>query len=276
MHRLCASHGLMPVGSATLPEMFLELLDPDRRSVVLAATDPGLRQVLFSLAIHQSFRRDLFVRGVRAPAPSWRRRTLAACRVSLGEQELEAAESFPSTLGTLQLPHGFCSGLGQLLKGGPLTLADLEALSGEAMERLLPALAVLAQHGAVRMVLDPGSSGRADPAAVTAFNSELIARFTEGRDTLGLLLSPLVHQPVPITLLEAFFLQVTALPLADQEVAALVSMGMGMAGATLSDADGRPFATPAEAEPQLLASWRSFQQSRLPQLVRLGVAAPPP
>lgn len=77
MHRLCASYGLTAIGSATLPELFPEMLDPLRRDLVEQAEDPALRQVLLDLAINQSFRRDLFARGVCPPAPAWRRQALA-------------------------------------------------------------------------------------------------------------------------------------------------------------------------------------------------------
>ena len=47
--------------------MFPEMLDPARRSMVMAAPDPAMREVLLDLATVQTFRRDLFAKGPSAP-----------------------------------------------------------------------------------------------------------------------------------------------------------------------------------------------------------------
>ncbi len=77
MHRLCEKAGLSHIGSASLPEMFTSLLDPGRRALVEQGSDAAMRQVRLDLAIHQTFRRDLFARGMRRPTALWRRQALA-------------------------------------------------------------------------------------------------------------------------------------------------------------------------------------------------------
>lgn len=73
MHRLCAAHGLSPIGSASLPEMFPAMLDEERRALVMAAADLPMREVLLDLATNQTFRRDLVAKGACPPSTPWRR-----------------------------------------------------------------------------------------------------------------------------------------------------------------------------------------------------------
>ncbi len=274
MHRLCGARELTPIGSATLPELFPAMLDPERRALVMGAADPAMGQVLLDLAINQSFRRDLFARGACPPTPARRGRDLDTCTLVLRAGAWPEDGGFDTSLGRMVLEGGFGAALREALAAGPVPLGALASMLGEEPEALLPRLAVLLHAERIALLAaPPGEVPAATRASVEAFNARVLARTTAG-EPLGWLLSPLLLQPVPITPLEAFYL-----PLVDQNleagaVAQLVAMGIGLAGGSVLDSQGRPLEDPAEAVDQLIDDWNAFLAQRLPELRRLEVVPP--
>jgi SAM-dependent methyltransferase len=55
------------VGSATLPEQFGNLLPPEIAKIIDSESDPVLRETVRDLAVVQSFRRDMYVKGSTWP-----------------------------------------------------------------------------------------------------------------------------------------------------------------------------------------------------------------
>jgi len=273
MHRLCAAHGLSAVGSATLPELFPEMLDPIRRELVEQAEDPALRQVLLDLAINQTFRRDLFARGVCTPAPAWRRQALSEMQLVLRSGTWPEDGGFDTPLGRMGIDLGFCEALRQTLATTPLTLGELAARAGEPLEDLLPRLAVLLHSGRVSLAGIPGrpeSDLASNQAAAAAFNERALARITAGAP-LDWLISPLLLQPLPITLVQAFFLPLLDQGMAVEEAVQLVWMGIALIGGTFRNREGRLLDDPAEVIDQLVADWGTFQRDQLPEWRRLGL-----
>ncbi|MFO0076861.1 MAG: class I SAM-dependent methyltransferase [Cyanobacteriota bacterium] len=268
MHRQAAGCGLHWIGSATLPELFPQLLDPQRRELVLAAADAELREVLLDLAIHQSFRRDLFAYGRRPlPATEHRRRLEPVLLMQVGA-DLAGFTEVPTSLGQMGLEPEFCGRLQQLLGAGPVPLAVVASELGEDLLALLPWLALLITAEAVALTMPGEEEGKA------AFNRQLLERITAGAP-IDALLSPVLGQPVRITAVEAFLLQAWEQGIAAEEVPQLAMLGMGMAGAELRDAEGKPLEDPALAWEQLEEQWRTFAEKRLPVLRRLGVSYRP-
>lgn len=275
MHRLCAAHGLTPVGSATLPELFPSMLDPARRELLEQAEDPALREVLFDLAIQQSFRRDLFAFGVRPPAASWRQQALAALPVLLRSGTWPEDAGFDTSLGRVGLNPDFCAALRQALETAPLTLGVLAESAEVPLDELLPRMAVLLNSGLISLG-DPAGAAAGptwDQQATTAFNDRVVERTSAG-DPLGWLLSPVLRQPVRITPEQALFRQLLDLPLAAAEVAELVALGLSQAGGRFRDQAGQPLEDPAEVIPQLITAWERFRTDQVPEWRRLGLLPP--
>lgn len=69
------------VGSATLPEQFGNLLPPEMAKLIDSESDPALRETVRDLAVVQSFRRDMYVKGSTVAWPSERLRRVSETRV---------------------------------------------------------------------------------------------------------------------------------------------------------------------------------------------------
>ncbi len=105
-----------------------------------------------------------------------------------------------------------------------------------------------------------GVGDGAEPSgpSIAAFHQRCLDQITAGEE-IG-------------ALLEAFFLQVAQSDLPPEDIVQLVLMGMGMAGATVKDPEGRPIEDPEQALGQLQEFWENFARERLPVLRRLGLA----
>lgn len=275
MHRLCAAHGLSPIGSATLPEMFPEILDPERRALVMEAADLPMREVLLDLAINQTFRRDLFARGACPPSTPRRRQSLADLQLhSCAGAEDDRCE-FDTALGRLEVDPSFVGTLKNVLAAQPESFGWLLDQAALDFEDGLRQLSVLVGAGVVGVGVCSGAGAEASGPSIAAFNQRCLDQITTGEE-IGALLSPVLLQPVPITLLEAFFLQVAQANLVPEDMAQLVWMGMGMAGATVKDPDGRPIEDPEQAMAQLRQFGETFARERLPVLRRLGIGPAAP
>ncbi|AFY28586.1 class I SAM-dependent methyltransferase [Cyanobium gracile] len=268
MHRLCRAHGLTPIGSASLPELFPELLDPGRRALVMEAVDAPMREVLFDLAINQTFRRDLFARGACPPSTPWWRRTLADLQLHSCAESGDDRDAFDTSLGRLGLDPDFVRTLKEVLADGPQSLGWLMEQASLDLEDALMRLAVLAGAGVIGVGF-PTATPSPGPA-IAGFNQRCLDQITAGEE-IGALLSPVLLQPVNVNLLEAFFLQVADAGLPAADLAQLVWMGIGMAGGNVKDPEGQPIEDPEQALSHLQDFWETFAAGRLPVLRRLGI-----
>jgi SAM-dependent methyltransferase len=271
MHRLCGAHGLTHIGSATLPDMFPEMLDPERRALVMEAADPPMREVLLDLAINQTFRRDLFARGACPPSTPWRRQTLADLHLHSCAGSDDDTDAFDTSLGRLGVDPSFVRSLKSALADRPQSLGWLMEQASLDLEDVLMRLSVLIGAGMVGVSVSSGAGAGASGDSISRFNQQCLDQITAGEE-IGALLSPVVLQPVTVNLLEAFFLQVAHADLPSDDVVQLVWMGITMAGADVKDPEGQPINDPEQALSQLQEFWESFASERLPVLRRLGLA----
>jgi hypothetical protein len=271
MHRLCENAGLSYIGSASLPEMFTSLLDPGRRALVEQGSDAAMRQVLLDLAIHQTFRRDLFARGLRRPTSPWRRQALADVWLHLSAVP-DNRETFDSSFGQLGMEPPVLKALKELLAERPRRFGELMELLSIDGEQLVLRLSVLLWAGVIGAAFPAGAEAEAEVRSIAAFNRRCLGRMTAGEDGAALL-SPELRQPFPIDRLEAFFLQAAEADLPVEELVPLVWMGITMAGGSVNDAEGRPIEDPDQALAQLQAFGATFAAGRLPLLRRLGIGA---
>jgi SAM-dependent methyltransferase len=268
MHRLCSAHGLSHIGSASLPEMFPEMLDPQRRSQVMGAVDRSMREVLLDLATNQTFRRDLYAKGPCPPATSWRRQAMADLWVHLSDGPQHGDDGFATGLGRLSVDPGFLRALQDTLAEGPQSVAALMEQSTLDLEDLLMRLSVLLSAGVVGASFPSGAE--ASQRSIAAFNQRCLELATVG-EAIGAQLSPVLLQPVAISVLETLFLQVAHPALPSEDMAQLVWMGLSMAGGSVKDPEGNPIEDPSQALGQLQAFWDTFARDRLPMLQRLGL-----
>ena len=250
--------------------MFPEMLDPERRALVMEAADPPMREVLLDLAINQTFRRDLFARGACPPSTPWRRQTLADLHLHSCAGSDDDTDAFDTSLGRLGVDPSFVRSLKSALADRPQSLGWLMEQASLDLEDVLMRLSVLIGAGMVGVSVSSGAGTGASGDAISRFNQQCLDQITAGEE-IGALLSPVVLQPVTVNLLEAFFLQVAHADLPSDDVVQLVWMGITMAGADVKDPEGRPIEDPEQALSQLQEFWESFASERLPVLRRLGI-----
>ena len=146
-----ASEGkLRFLGSATLPENYDGMLPENMRSAIDSAPDMAMRELFKDMAINQSFRRDVFVRG---QTPIW-----SGEQLSLFAQRMVTLLQAPDKI-SLKFQTGFgeVSGKEEVYKPiidqiakGPVKIADLnKALPDLNLGSLLQSLTLLAHGGAV-------------------------------------------------------------------------------------------------------------------------------
>ncbi len=271
MHRLCEAHGLSHIGSASLPEMFPSLLDPGRRALVEEGGDAAMREVLLDLAIHQTFRRDLFAKGIRRPPAPWRRQTLADVTLHFSAVP-DNRETFDSSFGQLGMESAFLEALKDLLAERHRSLGELMEVFSIELEDLILRLSVLLWSGGIVGAFPTGAEGEQEAHSIAAFNRRCLDLMTAGED-IEFLLSPVLRQPFPIQRLEAFFLQAAGGDLPVEELVPLVWMGIGLVGGHVNDAEGRLIEDPKAAMAQLRQFGETFASGRLPVLRRLGIGA---
>lgn len=198
MHRRAAQHKLRFHASATLPENFLELLPANVQPAVLAEPDAGLRQSLQDLATNQSFRRDLFLRGLASCSASELQRQLGAVRLRLLEAPTTDSYRFDTSFGQV---NGLAETFGpieQALAQGPCSFRQLQATTQLPLAQLARCLALLLHGG--RLGIDRGDAAEADLAL--RVNRVLRQLIREGKP-YSHLVAPAIGGAVGFSLVEA-------------------------------------------------------------------------
>jgi SAM-dependent methyltransferase len=272
LHRQCKSNDLTYVGTASLSEQFTGLLDPHRRAMIEQTEDPILREVVFDLAICQSFRRDLFARGVRNPTTQWRRERLMSTVLIPRSGQLSSTSELTLPMGSIKIEPEFCQALASFLSDGEGLLGDFMPAIPLELEAILSRLAIMLDIGLIGFGKLADLAGHASPEQVTTFNQQALGLITNGTP-LGGVLSPLLLQPLPLSVTDAFFVQAACQGFGGEEGAGLVWLGMTMAGATLKDQEGEPIDDDAIAIAQLSEYWNEFAAQKLEELRRTGVVA---
>jgi SAM-dependent methyltransferase len=230
LHQRCAAHKLRFHASATLPENFLELLPANVRSVVQAATDPTLRQSLQDLAINQSFRRDLFLRGVASSTDSELRQRLGLINLRLQEAPATETISFETSFGQV-------SGVPERYQQVEACLAQGPRSFGQVLEDTQLKLAELAKI--VSLLLHAGRLGFdrcacADFERARHVNEQLLTLIRSGRSYANLL-APASGSSVGFSLVEVLLLEGQRRQLGGRELEqhlldALKAMGRSLKG----------------------------------------------
>lgn len=248
LHQRAAVHKLSFHASATLPENFLELLPANVQPTVLAASDPSLRQSLLDLAINQSFRRDLLVRGLSACTGSELQQRLGA--VTLRLQEAPSLESyrFETSFGQVSGAAEPYRQLEDALAAGPRSFSQLQQSTGLPLPQLAKLVALLLHAG--RLGLD--RSACADLERARHVNEQLLGLIRSGRPYTHLV-APASGGGVVFSLVEALLLDGQRQQLEGQALEQHLLAGLSGLGRTLKGEAAAQRLAFAERQPRLQA-----------------------
>jgi SAM-dependent methyltransferase len=171
LHAIAGAEKLRHLASASLPENFLALLPAGLREVVQEEADPSLRALRLDLAIHQSFRRDLFCRGRDGLTAGELAEQFSPVRFRLQEAPAQEAYSFESSFGRINGRAELYSALEASLAEGPQSFANLQQRHSLNLGALAQALSLLLHAG--RVGLDRGPAGAAAVAGCERVNTTL-------------------------------------------------------------------------------------------------------
>ena len=268
MQPRCQAEGLSFLGSATLPELFDQFLIEPARSLVRAEPNPLIRESLFDLAINQSFRRDLFVKG-RLPLPApLRQEALAAIRL----QPLQAVAGphadyvFLNSFGEFHADPQLCQALEGRLGEGVCSIAQLSLALGQEPEALLPGLAILLD--ASRISLERGAAAAAALGPAQAANRRL-RQLIQARAPYAHLVAPTSGGSIPLSLLEGLCLETIEQGVPEQDWPFCLLLGLQSTGAVLRD-EGVVIEDPQLQQQKLVEACRRFRQEKLALLQALG------
>jgi SAM-dependent methyltransferase len=272
LHRLAAEHRLFFAASASLPENHPSLLPDYLSSVIAEESDPLMCQALLDLAINQSFRRDIFVRGVLPFSRTAQRGQLYLYRLRLIESSLSdpvESQQIHTTLGTFSDQAGHLTEIEGLLRDQPLSLVEIEQAIGIPLDNLLILVSLLLHSE--RIGLDRGDAGIQAIESCRIVNSRLM-ELMQGGHNLGYLAAPLVgHGALSFAGLDAFVLDGIRQGLQGEVLSGCVWMGMQAAGAQLRDPNGNLLSDPQDCLRLISEHINAFRSHALPRLARIGV-----
>jgi Predicted methyltransferase regulatory domain len=166
-----AEIGLVPAGSATLPDNFDSfVLGREARETVAAIEDDDARELVRDFYITQTFRRDVFIRSGTPIDDEERRARLLASSFALMRPAASIEYSMATPAGRLGYDNAAAKAVVAALAGGPARLGDVARGSPLDAQDLLANALVLAAAGTVRPV-----EGVA--ASTAAVNKAIFRRF---------------------------------------------------------------------------------------------------
>jgi hypothetical protein len=276
VHHLAAAHKLSYAASASLPDNFPSLLPPPVPELLVAEGDPTIRQALQDLAINQSFRRDLFVKGPLLLTRVAREQRLSELRLRgtgnadsvLRSAESGAPDRIETNLGGIVDNSGRLQKVEALLAAQHASLAELYQALAIPPEELVVLTSLLLHAG--RIGLDRGAACADAIAGCRAVNARLMA-LMQGGHTLGYLAAPAVgHGAHPFSLLDVLILEGLRQGLDGEILSGCVLLGLQATGAELR-ADGRLLTDEVECLEHIHGQIAKFSRTTMPRLVQLGI-----
>lgn len=281
VHQLAAEQKLSYAASASLPDNFPALLPAPLVEQLAAEGDPTIRQALLDLAINQSFRRDLFVKGPLPLSRIAQEQRLSALRLCSVGSDPEAFHSGRTTtpgpimtnLGLIADDSGRLQQLEMLLANQPASLEELHQALVISPEDLVLLTSLLLHSG--RIGLDRGAAGAAAAAVCRDVNARLMAMMQSGHN-LGYLAAPVVgHGAQPFGLIDVFVLEGLRQQLDGEVLAGCVLLGLQAMGVELRGPDGSPLQEASQCMQQIDSHIEKFRSTTLPRLVQLGIVDSP-
>lgn len=277
VHQLAAAHKLSYAASASLPDNFPSLLPAPVAEQIVVEGDPTIRQALLDLAINQSFRRDLFVKGPLRLTRVAQEQHLSELRLrgtsNVDADSQSAASSRPerieTNLGAIVDDSGRLQKLERLLGDQPASLAELHQTLNIPPDDLVVLISLLLHAGWIN--LDRGSAGVVATANCRAVNARLMALMQSGHN-LGYLAAPAVgHGAQPFNLIDGLVLEGLRQGLEGEILTGCVLLGLQATGAELRRPDGEPVTDAMDCIAHIKSHIARFCSITLPRLVRSGI-----
>ncbi len=249
VHPRMADRQLRFLGSATLPELFAQLLPPVIQQAALAGRPLGPDQLLLDIATNKRFRRDLFVHGYQPLNAADLAERMGAWQVVSTNLRPLGNARYPTSFGDIQPDPATLKAVMAPLTDGPASLGTIAASAGLDLFDAATLVALMLQGDQVGLQRTAVPIG---PVAVQ-INHTLIDLITAGAP-YGHLVAPMIGSAVATPLLEAVLLKTQGLGLdsngqAQHLLATLDSLGQKLLPNT---AQGHPVDS-ASPDPHSLA-----------------------
>ena len=263
------------IGSATLAENIDTVAVPANVAPMLGETrDPVLRETLRDIGCAQTFRRDLYRKGI-APLHAAEQQALLGdlTLVHTGLAVPEGGATFATPIGSVTGRAEVYQPLLAMLDAGPLSIRqarEMPAFSGRPLVELLQAFTLLASGGYAHPLLPQGGTAAGHETA-RRLNLAIAAANADGAD-MPRLAAPAIGSAVGIDLLETLVVAdlLAGKPPDVDGLAANVSGMLARSGRNVQR-EGKPVTDLAETRQIVTDLVRRTIEVRLPILRGLGV-----
>ncbi|KAF0652412.1 SAM-dependent methyltransferase [Cyanobium sp. Copco_Reservoir_LC18] len=274
LHRRCMSHKLHPLGTATLPEAFDQLLAPSIQGPIFAEANSLIRQTMIDLATNKSFRRDVFVKGLDPL-------TLQDAEMRIGGLGLRPLHlpsapsegppsfSFGTSFGQVHGDPDVYGPIVERLASRGCTVFELQQHSGQSAAELLMVLSLFLNAGWIGFDRSRQAGAGKLITQCQRCNGVLMELIAGGRPYASLLL-PEVGTALPVSLVDVLIHKAMDQGLQEPMLSTCVLMGLDQMGVHLLAADKSPITDPEAKLSRLQALIGDFREYRLPILWRLG------
>lgn len=263
------------IGSATLVENINTMSVPAGMSLMLAETqDPVLRETLRDIGGAQSFRRDLYRKGVAPmPGPEQQMRLHELKIAGLGVAMPEAGPTFTTPMGDITGHPEIYQPLMEMLESGQVSVkqaAESPVFASRPLVELLQAFSLLIAGGYAHPVL-PSSGTDARRNACHRLNLA-IAQANARAAELPRLASPVIGSALDADIMEALIAGalLEGKQGGPEALTTELLTTLGRTGRNVQR-DGWPITEPAERERIVAEVVATFLERRLPVLKNLGV-----
>ncbi|WP_448380465.1 class I SAM-dependent methyltransferase [Gloeomargarita sp.] len=227
--------------------------------------DPVYREVVRDFYLNNTFRRDVYVRGLEFLSPAEQTEAFRRMKFMLTVEVDQIKLEHQTALGKLQLQEHVYRPLTMCLKEeGPLSLAQLEAkLSAHniPLQRLIQALLVMTGMSYAHPVVEG-----IEPTQAQQFNQAMIQRSLHHSD-VNFLCSPVIGNGISVPRLEQLLLLAEA---KGEQGLEFVWQNLKNSGMRFTK-EGKTLETPEENWQFLQESAQKFAQNRRPVLRQLGI-----
>ena len=263
------------IGSTTLTENIDSVAVPPGMAPILAETrDPYLRETLRDIGCNQTFRRDLYRKGL-APMQAAEQQAMleAMTLIGLGQPVPEGGASFITPVGKVTGRPEVYQPLLAMLDSGPISVRQVresEAFIGRQPMELLQAFALLVSGGYAHPMLPDGGTTAGREASRRL--NQAIARTNSNANDLRWLAAPAIGSANGAEMLETLLVgellagkPAEVEPLTADFLAVLARTGRNV------QREGIPVTDPAESHGIVTEAVSVLLQRRLPLLRNLGV-----
>ncbi len=273
VHPQMAAHQLRYIGSATLAELFPNLMPPAIQAAARVDQPQGPDELVIDIACNKRFRRDLFVHGFQPLSNS-------ALAERMGRVLLISTSSLPqppeqarysTSFGDIQPDPAALAKVAQKLSQGPASLNSIAGAMESSVYDAAMLTALMLQADQVGLMRPPQSTG-SDNASneVERINRILLQQISAGAPYQNLV-APVIGSAVSIPLIEAVLLEGHTHGLHLPDLARHLLTTLERLGQELQPTDGgAEAATPADKLALAKAAAESFASAGIKKFLQRG------